>query len=79
MRSDSPVLGFLPIRALRFERVKVPKLTKETRCPHLRDVVTAPVNACKALPAATFVIPADAAIFAMTSSFVIEAPSLVSD
>jgi hypothetical protein len=30
------------------------------------------VKACSALPAATFVIPADAAIFAISSSFVIK-------
>jgi hypothetical protein len=29
------------------------------------------VKACNAVPAATFVIPADAAIFAISSSFVI--------
>jgi hypothetical protein len=34
-------------------------------------VVTAPVNACNAVPAATFVMPADTAIFAINSSFVI--------
>jgi hypothetical protein len=76
IRSASPVLGFLPRRAFRLATVKVPKFTSETRCPFFRDVVTAPVKACKAVPAATFVIPADAAIFAINSSFVI-APLLV--
>ena len=71
IRNASPVLGFLPSRAFRLATVKVPKFTSETRCPFFRDVVTAPVKACKAVPAATFVIPADAAIFAMSSSFVI--------
>jgi hypothetical protein len=69
--SDSPVRGFLPIRAFRFEIVKVPKFTRETRCPFFSDVVTAPVKASRAVPAATFVIPAEAAIFAISSSFVI--------
>jgi hypothetical protein len=62
------------MRALRFEMVKVPKLTSETRCPFFSEDVTAPVNASSAVPAATFVIPADAAIFAMSSSFVIDSP-----
>jgi hypothetical protein len=71
IRSASPVLGFRPRRAFRLATVKVPKFTNETRCPFFRDVVTAPVKACKAVPAATFVMPADAAIFAISSSFVI--------
>jgi hypothetical protein len=71
IRSDWPVLGFLPIRAFRFEIVNVPKLTRETRCPFLREDVTAPVNASRAVPAATLVIPAEAAIFAINSSLVI--------
>jgi hypothetical protein len=71
IRSASPVLGFRPSRAFRLATVKVPKFTSETRCPFFRDVVTAPVKACNAVPAATFVIPADAAIFAISSSFVI--------
>jgi hypothetical protein len=71
IRSASPVLGFRPSRAFRLATVKVPKFTNETRCPFFRDVVTAPVKACKAVPAATFVMPADAAIFAISSSFVI--------
>jgi len=71
IRSASPVLGFRPSRALRLATVKVPKFTSETRCPFFRDVVTAPVKACSAVPAATFVMPADAAIFAISSSFVI--------
>src|SRR3970040_86214 len=71
IRSASPVLGFRPSRAFRLATVKVPKFTSETRCPFFRDVVTAPVKACKAVPAATLVIPADAAIFAINSSFVI--------
>lgn len=71
IRSASPVLGFRPSRAFRLATVKVPKFTSETRCPFFRDVVTAPVKACNAVPAATFVIPADAAIFAINSSFVI--------
>ena len=54
--SDSPVRGFLPIRAFRFEIVKVPKFTRETRCPFFNDVVTAPVKASSAVPAATLVI-----------------------
>jgi hypothetical protein len=70
--SASPVLGFRPSRAFRLATVKVPKFTSETRCPLFREVVTAPVKACSALPAATFVIPADAAIFAISSSFVIK-------
>ena len=69
--SASPVLGFRPRRAFRLATVKVPKLTSETRCPFFRDVVTAPVKACNAVPAATLVIPAEAAIFAINSSFVI--------
>jgi hypothetical protein len=71
IRRASPVLGFRPSRAFRLATVKVPKFTSETRCPFLRDVVTAPVKACNAVPAATFVMPADAAIFAISSSFVI--------
>ena len=71
IRRASPVLGFRPSRAFRLATVKVPKFTSETRCPFFRDVVTAPVKACSAVPAATFVIPADAAIFAISSSFVI--------
>jgi hypothetical protein len=70
--SASPVRGFRPSRALRLATVKVPKFTSETRCPLFRDVVTAPVKACNAVPAATFVMPADAAIFAISSSFVID-------
>src|SRR5688572_34375 len=69
--SASPVLGFRPRRAFRLATVKVPKLTNETRCPFFRDVVTAPVKAWSAVPAATFVMPADNAIFAISSSFVI--------
>jgi hypothetical protein len=71
IRRASPVLGFRPSRAFRLATVKVPKFTNETRCPFFRDVVTAPVKACNAVPAATFVMPADAAIFAISSSFVI--------
>jgi hypothetical protein len=68
---DSPVRGFLPIRAFRFEIVNVPKLTSDTRWPFFKEDVTAPVKAWSAFPAATLVIPADAAIFAINSSFVI--------
>lgn len=71
IRSASPVLGFRPILAFRLATVKVPKFTNETRCPFFSEVVTAPVKACNAVPAATLVIPADAAIFAINSSFVI--------
>src|SRR5262245_28488625 len=71
IRSASPVLGFRPSRAFRLATVKVPKFTRDTRCPFFREVVTAPVNACNAVPAATLVIPADAAIFAINSSLVI--------
>jgi hypothetical protein len=71
IRSASPVLGLRPSRAFRLATVKVPKFTSETRCPFFRDVVTAPVKACNAVPAATFVMPADAAILAISSSFVI--------
>jgi hypothetical protein len=53
------------------EIVKVPKLTSDTRWPFFREEVTAPVKAWSAFPAATLVIPADAAIFAISSSFVI--------
>lgn len=59
------------MRALRFEIVKVPKFTSDTRCPFFKEEVTAPVKACRALPAATLVMPADAAILAINSSLVI--------
>jgi hypothetical protein len=71
IRKASPVLGLRPSRAFRLATVKVPKFTSETRCPFFRDVVTAPVKARNAVLAATLVIPADAAIFAISSSFVI--------
>jgi hypothetical protein len=71
IRRASPVRGLRPIRALRFEIVKVPKLTSDTLCPFFREVVTAPVKAWSAFPAATLVMPADVAIFAINSSFVI--------
>jgi hypothetical protein len=71
IRRVSPVLGLRPRRAFRREMVNVPKFTNETRCPFFKDDVTAPVNAWSAFPAATLVIPADAAIFAISSSLVI--------
>ena len=66
----SPVRGLRPIRAFRFEMVNVPKFTNVTRCP-FREVVTAPVKASSATVAATLVIPALVAIFAINSSLVI--------
>src|SRR5215831_12451121 len=67
----SPVRGLRPKRAFRFATVNVPKFTSVTRCPFFSEVVTAPVKAWSAVPAATLVIPADAAIFAISSSLVI--------
>src|SRR5574338_1155195 len=67
----SPVRGLRPILAFRFEIVNVPKFTSVTRCPFLSEVVTAPVKASSAVVAATLVIPALLAIFAINSSLVI--------
>ena len=76
MRRDSPVLGLRPIRAFRLATKNVPKLTKLTRFPFLSEAVTLSVKADNALLAATLVISAVDAIFAISSSFVI-AHSLV--
>ena len=73
----SPVRGLRPILAFRLEIVNVPKLTNVTRFPFFNDVVTAPVKASRATVAATLVIPALFAIFAINSSLVICFPPLV--
>ena len=74
IRSRSPVRGFLPVLAFRLPTKKVPKFTKLTRFPFFNEVVTAVVKVSKAFPAATFVTPAEDAIFAINSSLVICPP-----
>jgi hypothetical protein len=73
----APVLGFLPLRAARWETSNEPKPTRLTLSPRFKEFVTPSVKAVRALSAALFEIPALEAIALTKSAFVICLPPLL--
>lgn len=63
-----PVRGFLPLRALRRPTENVPKPTRVTGCPRLREVRIDARSARSARSEAVFVQPLSAAIDVMRSA-----------
>src|SRR5512133_1361728 len=71
-----PVCGFLPVRAARVTALNVPKPTRVTLSPALIAAVVAVMKPLRAFSDCAFVNPASSAIFATSSTLVINPPRI---